>query len=37
MMWNELIAYLCNCDRDELWTVLRFTVLALKGDLQYEK
>lgn len=37
MTWDDLIGFLCNCDRDELWTVLIYTVLALKGDLQDEK
>lgn len=37
MTWNELKDYLRNCDRDDLWTALRYVVLALKGDLDNEK
>ncbi len=33
MTWVEFKKYLLNCDRDELWTALRYVVLALKGDL----
>lgn len=33
MSWSEYIDYLRTLDRDELWTALRYIVLALKGDL----
>lgn len=33
MSWSEYIDYLHTLDRDELWSALRYVVLALKGDL----